>query len=356
MDNTIRKIFALENAKAIKQLGETGVATIRFAVIGVKDSDDDIMQAGAFTEGQVVTILPTHQWGAQPLGKGKIRVESNDVLCDIIFNMKSQAAEEWHSWLKFDLQPETGEPIQQWSWGWDWRNLKFRTERIDGEEVRIFEKVDVIEVSPVLRGAGSNTGTVSVKSKGTSGMAYAPHTTETTNEPWSLVDAVCKFKGDLAEVHHHVTNAEGKAGAASTVACLNEIAVLNGKRAGVAADPAAKQAVYDHLAAHLKDAGIDAPPLDLTARSGLKFSDEVGVAIQAVHDVRDLLVGLKSRVDGLKATRAGDGRELSEVKIAEINAVVAAVKSLTLLELGGDAHLTEEVVSAKLRTIHKNLA
>ena len=35
----------------------------------------------------------------------------------------------------------------------------------DGEDIRILEKLDVMEVSPVLRGSGVNTGTVSAKQR-----------------------------------------------------------------------------------------------------------------------------------------------------------------------------------------------
>ena len=348
MDTLIKKTFKLD-AAAIKQLEETGTATIRFATIGVKDHDDDIMQAGAFTEGQTVTTLPTHQWGAQPLGKGRLRIDGIDVLADLMFNMDSQAAKEWHSWLKFDMDPKTGEPVQEWSWGWDWRNLKFRTERIDGVEVRIFEKVDVIEVSPVLRGAGSDTGTVGVKG------SKAP-AADTSLQFWSKMANAAHFKGADGATLHHLIDEQGNVGAASTKACLNEIAVLNGKRAGAVVNPAAKQAIYDHLAEHLKNAGIDAPALDLAAHSGLKFADEVDAVIDSVYDTMDLVQGLKARVEGLKERREADGRELSEAKIAQINTVIEVIKGLTMLETAEDIPTTDEVISTKLRGIHKNLA
>ena len=348
----LRKTFSIEGS-VLKQLDEQGTATAKIAVIGIKDHDGDIMQAGAFTDGQVITILPTHQWQAQPLGKGKIRVSGTDVLVDMKFNLESQAAKEWHSWLKFDMDPDMGEPIQEWSWGWDWRVLKFRLERIDGEEVRVFEKVLVIEASPTLRGAGTDTGTVAVKSKGTGEPAAA-----SSMQFWSKLVQLSQYTKDDAATLHHFIDEDGEPGEASVKACLNEIAVLNGKRAGAVVNPAAKKAIYDHLAAHLKSAGIDAPALDLAAHCGLKFADEVGATIEALYEAQDLLNGLTARIKGLVDTRAADGRTISDAKVAEINKVVEAMKGLEVLEVkqDGDPDVTDQLLKIRLKNIHKGFA
>ena len=338
------KTFKIEGAdlKAlIKQLDETGEGTAQIAVIGVKDHDGDIAEPGAFGTGQWAHFLPTHNWGSVPLGKALIREDGVKVLADFKLNLEIPKAKEWRSALKFDL--EHGEPIQEWSYG-----LKVLRHEMgvdgSGDRVRNMKEIEVIEISPVVRGAGTDTGTVAVKALGDESFV----TTPTTDEPWSKADNVGRFKGDDVGTLHHVINAEGEPGAASVKACINKIAVLNGERAGAVVDPAAKQAVYDHLAAHLKDAGIDAPALDLKARSGLKFADEVEVAIQAVYDTQDILTGLKARIDGLKATRAGDGRELSAVKLAEVNSVIEAVKGMSLLEIAPaqDPAITEKAASA----------
>lgn len=339
------------DAKTLKQLDETGTATARIAVIGVKDHDGDIMAPGSFIEGQVITILPTHQWSAQPLGKGKIRVVGTDVLVDIKFNLESQAATEWHSWLKFDLDPANGESIQEWSWGWDWKNLEFTEIRDEGETARLFTKIPVIEASPVLRGAGTNTGTVAVKSKGNTDI-------KVEDGFWSKTVNLAHYTKEDAATLHHFVDEDGEPGKASVKACLNEIAVLNGKRAGAVVNPAAKQAIYDHLAAHLESAGIDAPPLDLAAHSGLKFADEVDAVIEALYESQDLLNGLTTRIKGLVDTRAADGRTISDAKVAEINRVIEAVKGLEILEIKdlGDPDVTDMLLKIKLQNIQKGFA
>lgn len=60
---------------------------------------------------------------------------------------------------------------------------------------------------------------------------------------------------------HHFVDSDGTPGAASTKGCEAGIAVLNGGRGGSGIPDADRQGVYDHLAAHLRDADIDPPPL-----------------------------------------------------------------------------------------------
>lgn len=64
---------------------------------------------------------------------------------------------------------------------------------------------------------------------------------------------------------HHAVGEDGTVGNASTVACTTGIAVLNGGRGGSSIPSADRQGVYNHLAAHLKDADIEPPDLRGTA-------------------------------------------------------------------------------------------
>jgi hypothetical protein len=67
-------------------------------------------------------------------------------------------------------------------------------------------------------------------------------------------------KTDLKFIHH-VVDGDGNPGAASTVACSAGIGVLNGGRGGTTIPAADRQGVYNHLAAHLRDAGREPPAL-----------------------------------------------------------------------------------------------
>jgi signal peptide peptidase SppA len=68
-------------------------------------------------------------------------------------------------------------------------------------------------------------------------------------------------KSDYRFIHHFY---RGGPGPASTVACSAGIAVLNGARTGTTIPDGDRAGVHAHLAAHLRDAGQDVPPLALS--------------------------------------------------------------------------------------------
>ncbi|EGX60099.1 phage prohead protease HK97 family protein [Streptomyces zinciresistens K42] len=76
-------------------------------------------------------------------------------------------------------------------------------------------------------------------------------------DPVGAVDAKSSYR-----FIHHFVDMDGNVGAASTVACTTGIGVLNGDRGGTTIPEEDRQAVYKHLARHLKDAGIKAPELN----------------------------------------------------------------------------------------------
>jgi uncharacterized protein len=61
---------------------------------------------------------------------------------------------------------------------------------------------------------------------------------------------------------HHEVSANGSIGAANERACISGIAILNGARGGADVPASQREAIYRHLAAHLKDAGREPPALD----------------------------------------------------------------------------------------------
>jgi Escherichia/Staphylococcus phage prohead protease len=60
---------------------------------------------------------------------------------------------------------------------------------------------------------------------------------------------------------HHEVDTEGDVGAANITACRAAIAVLNGERSGASVPAADRRGVYNHLAAHISDAGLTPPEL-----------------------------------------------------------------------------------------------
>lgn len=63
-----------------------------------------------------------------------------------------------------------------------------------------------------------------------------------------------------AKFIHHEINADGTVGAANLTACSATIAALHGARSGTSIPEADRRGVYDHVAAHLRDAGREPEP------------------------------------------------------------------------------------------------
>lgn len=147
-----------------------GSFVARIATLNVRDKDNDITKSGAFEEGkQVLVSAYMHgSWaGKLPVGKATINEVGNDVLAEGLFNLKTIEGKDTYEAVKF--APE----LQEWSYGF------YPTEADDGtgddEGARILKKVDVKEISPVLIGAGVNTGVLAIKNK-PEGMSYADQT------------------------------------------------------------------------------------------------------------------------------------------------------------------------------------
>jgi len=60
---------------------------------------------------------------------------------------------------------------------------------------------------------------------------------------------------------HHEVDGDGNPGPANITACRTGIAVLNGARGGTTIPDADRRGVYNHLASHLRDAGVEPPDL-----------------------------------------------------------------------------------------------
>ncbi len=60
---------------------------------------------------------------------------------------------------------------------------------------------------------------------------------------------------------HHEVSESGAIGAANVRACQTGIAILNGARGGASIPATERRGVYNHLAKHLRDAGIEPPDL-----------------------------------------------------------------------------------------------
>ena len=141
-----------------KELDAEGAGSAVFATFDVVDHDNDITKRGAFGVQNVV-VLPTHDFSSVPLGKGKTREEGNEAIADFQLNLDIPAAKEWRDALAFDLK--NAPALQEWSYSY--KPIEYSFEERDGETIRILEKIEVIELSPVIRGAGIGTRTREMK-------------------------------------------------------------------------------------------------------------------------------------------------------------------------------------------------
>lgn len=139
-----------------------GTFTARIATLNVIDKDGDVTLPGAFPNGKNILISAyMHSiWAdALPVGKGVIREDNGEVFVDGAFYLNTTAGKEHYETIK--NAPE----LQEWSYGFRVLEVAEGTPWNDNPKVwRVLKKLDVFEASPVLRGAGINTGTLAIKS------------------------------------------------------------------------------------------------------------------------------------------------------------------------------------------------
>lgn len=150
----------------VEKMDDAGHGLARLATLSGVDSDGDTYAAGAFSwkEGgeQWAPMLPAHNRAAMPFGKSRVYEDSGTAFAELHLNLDTAAGKEWHAHLKFDLA--TGRPAQEWSYGFG--TLDAAYEQRGEDRIRVLKRVDVHEVSPVIRGAGVGTATLTMKSGG----------------------------------------------------------------------------------------------------------------------------------------------------------------------------------------------
>jgi hypothetical protein len=138
-----------------------GTFLARIATLNVIDKDGDVTLPGAFPEGKEILIsayMHSSWMDALPVGKGVIHEVGSEVLVEGEFNLATDTGREHYETVKFAPN------LQEWSYGFLPAEFEADTE-FEGNHVnRILKRLDVFEASPVLRGAGMNTATLTIKS------------------------------------------------------------------------------------------------------------------------------------------------------------------------------------------------
>lgn len=147
------------------EIAPDGTGRFVVATLNVIDRDGDYTVPGFFGR-QTVLMVPAHNWQHVPLGKGVVYERGNEVLVDFKFNLSIEPARQWFEAIRFDLEHPPA--VQEYSYGFIVKPGGESRAKRGGREVRVLQPAgggagaDVLEVSPVLRGAGINTRTVSL--------------------------------------------------------------------------------------------------------------------------------------------------------------------------------------------------
>lgn len=299
---------------------DKGEVSAVFSTFNVVDKDGDVTLPGAIKDGAEVVISAyghASHGGMLPVGKGVIKTTDSEAILHGQFFMDTVAGRD-----TFEVVKQLG-PLGEWSYSLD--DVTAHLGEFEGKHVQFLESIFVKEVSPVLIGAGVNTRTVGTKAanpqeEGSMVVfrgAIRPHETPVTAKAWKPEQAPeTGTVADLRAKHAWVDTAadpeasasykfahHGTDGAASVRACLLGIARLKAGNHGL--PEADVEGVYEHLAAHLRDADVEP--------SALKGA-------RTLHD--QLLDSLAGVIDGIEAAgrvqsvRAAKGKQLSQINHA----------------------------------------
>lgn len=296
------------------KLDEAGRVRVAFAQLNVIDSDGDLTHPGAFPTKDVPMSAFGHtSWGGElPPGRGSVKEVGDWGVFEGQFFLDTSGGRDTY------LTVKAMAGLQEWSYGYEATEFDFG--KSDGRQIRNLRKLDVFEVSPVLKGAGIGTHTLDVKS---SKRAIASHLTATSGASWdgpanearldssaaSLRSAMAWLdpdgdpdaKASYAFVHHFV-GADGDVGSASTVACSSAIGILNGGR-GAGSDARwwdSRSGIHAHLARHLRDADLEPPELRAAIPEALPTeTDPEGDAAKAAWSLQVAALIEESRLYGV---------------------------------------------------------
>lgn len=150
----MRKTFKAE-------VTEDGTVTAIIATLGVRDHDGDVAFKDSFPEdGQplVMSAYNHKSWeGALPYGHGTLRVTDTQAKVSGQFFMDT--TQGLNAFRTVKAMSDAG--LQEWSYSY--HGVKSHKGQHQGEQVRFLDKFSMHEFSPVIKGAGLDTYTESIK-------------------------------------------------------------------------------------------------------------------------------------------------------------------------------------------------
>ena len=126
----------------------------QFATLGVVDHDGDLIEEGAIGDQDVFMAGWGHDHWSLPPGSGKTYEEDDAAMFKGRFFDTTTGQDHYET-----IKAVGGQ--QEWSFGFRVIDGAFETH--DGKDVYVIRKTEILEVSPVLQGAGIGTRTVAIK-------------------------------------------------------------------------------------------------------------------------------------------------------------------------------------------------
>ena len=203
MSEVVRKVgLSLTLKEGVEGVGVAIIATTNTG----PDKDGDVYGEDVLGgKKQSSQILPAHDHRSVPLGKATVYQTETDTRADLVFNMDIEEGRKWASALKFDQNH--GEPPGEWSHGFDVLNAADKL--FEGRPVTSLEKLDIFEVSPVVRGAGNDTSTLQIKGEKDEAAENAA-ASATAHRSSVGHSSLRSFKNDSATgISHPLGNAQG---------------------------------------------------------------------------------------------------------------------------------------------------
>lgn len=208
----MKKVYQLVDMK----LDSDGEGTFEAVFIGdmaAVDRDGDSYDPGAIGEQEVVISQWNHgSWGqgadALPIGVGEIFERGSSPRKAIVrgeFDREDDAAARTYRKLKYLVGK--GRNVE---WSYALPDVDYRFEEREGRDVRVFTRISVPEVSPVLMGAGVDTELLSIKrldggdgktednrvEESTSSKRLIDHVNEVAEAVEKVTDRICQLKAE----------------------------------------------------------------------------------------------------------------------------------------------------------------
>ncbi len=169
-------------APADLKLSEEGAVLVAFSRLNAIDKEGDVTLPGAIPTKDVAMSAFNHaSWeGALPVGRGTVKEQGDlGVFSGSFFMQTDQGRNAYHT-IKAMAD------LQEWSYGY--RVLDGGPIQWEGKSAFALRKLDIHEVSPVLKGMGNSTATLAIKS-GSPGpdAPYADHLAWVSDEVEALI-------------------------------------------------------------------------------------------------------------------------------------------------------------------------